>query len=158
VCNRPLAIPSEEWGDLKTIAIPEEYGREEDMDDATALAIRTMLAEENREAQNILKEQEAMTLNFLQEESKQRQIELDNKLYTCNICFDDLKIADIYILEDCEHRFCRECLGETCKAQINDGNTRDIKCPDPECDHIITYQEIRMLLMSRLQRDMKSFF
>ena len=105
-----------------------------------------LFEEENllcEEAHKRAREEEELTLKYLLEETKQKQIELDNKTYQCIICFEDLKIDQIYILEECHHRYCHTCLGEHCKSQIQDGNTRHIMCPFVGCNHSISYEEVK---------------
>lgn len=89
----------------------------------TQQAIRNML-EEEESIKRKDEQEETMTLQFLKEESKHNQKILDEKRYVCDICFGETSIDEIYILEDCFHRYCRECLGDHCKSQIVGGNTR----------------------------------
>ena len=95
----------------------------DDLSPNTQQAIRNMLEEEEN-IKRKEKQEETMTMDFLKEESKHNQKILDEKRYVCDICFGETRIDDIYILEECFHRYCRECLGDYCKTQIVGGNTR----------------------------------
>lgn len=91
--------------------------------------------------------------------------------FPCDICMDEHPAEEIYIIDECDHRFCRECMGEYVKlkierrelespsssASINNDSvephpsdvTRDatqpaygIRCPARGCHHIMGYSEI----------------
>lgn len=123
----------------------------------TERAIQRVLDEENTERNRIIQLEEKMTMEFLMEESKEKQKELDQCTYECSICLDDLKIDQIYILEECFHRYCRQCLNDHCKTQIQDGNTRQITCPTVDCNHIISYAEIQHVLSSEMLEKYETF-
>jgi len=59
------------------------------------------------------------------------------------ICLDEFKIGDMYIFDECYHRFCKSCLGDYFKSKIVEGTTRDITCPNTTCKRAITYNEVR---------------
>jgi len=80
---------------------------------------------------------------ILDEERNIREEELKQKTYTCLICFTDLKIEEMYTLDECNHRYCFECLKGFFISKINDGHTRNIHCPQTNCKHIIGYAEIK---------------
>jgi hypothetical protein len=86
---------------LQDIELPPEY---EDLSESMSRAVKTMLYEEKQARLEAEQREEELTSKYLRDESKERQKALDAKVYTCNICFDELKIDGIYILEDCNHR------------------------------------------------------
>lgn len=77
---------------------------------------------------------------------KLREEELAQRTYPCNICGDSFKLDGIYVLDECSHRYCRECLKGYLHSKINDGKTRDIRCPELECKHLVSYSEVRHLV------------
>lgn len=123
----------------------------------TERAIQSILDEEKAECERQAKLQEKMTMEFLMEEAKEKQKELDQKTYQCDICFDESKIDQIYILEECFHRYCRECLSDHCKTHILDGNTRKITCPTADCKHIISYAEIKHVVDGEMLEKYETF-
>ena len=81
----------------------------------------------------------------------ERQRELENKKYDCQICFDSYKIDEMYTLDECSHRFCFDCLKGHMDAHINDGNIK-IKCPSLDCEHFITETEVQHVDFGNLER------
>lgn len=45
------------------------------------------------------KEEEYLTQKFLKEEAQERQRKLDTKEYPCDICFGDVLVSDLYIID-----------------------------------------------------------
>ena len=50
---------------------------------------------------------QALINSLLEQDKKERQQELEVKTYMCAICFGDYGIEEIYILDGCFHRYCR---------------------------------------------------
>jgi hypothetical protein len=90
--------------------------------------------------------EEELTMRFLKDESERKQKELDKKTYECDICLSEITIEQLYILEECFHRYCKDCIADHCLSGINNGKVRRITCPSPDCKHILSYQEIRQLI------------
>eukprot|EP01112_Ceratiomyxa_fruticulosa_P018754 TRINITY_DN6046_c0_g1_i1.p1 TRINITY_DN6046_c0_g1~~TRINITY_DN6046_c0_g1_i1.p1 ORF type:complete len:581 (+),score=135.14 TRINITY_DN6046_c0_g1_i1:247-1989(+) len=109
-------------------------------------AIRLMILAEQEERKKAEQLNEAALKNLLEIERKERQKELDEKTYSCAICYTDCKIEEMYTLEDCYHRFCFDCLRGHFRTQVTEGATRTIRCPNPTCKHIVTYHEVRHVL------------
>ncbi|KAH3732776.1 ubiquitin-protein ligase [Pelomyxa schiedti] len=125
----------------------------EDEERASQQAILALLREEaeeerRRKAEESAQEEAAFKL-FIQQEQRARQAELDAMNYPCAICGDSFKIDNIYILEECFHKFCVECLEGHFTTQITDGNVREIKCPHPTCKHVISYAEVRHIVKNK---------
>lgn len=63
-----------------------------------------MIFSEEEERKN-----EELTRKLLEEERQKREDELKKKRYICTICYsNDKKDTDLYILDECNHRFCRD--------------------------------------------------
>jgi ariadne-1 len=63
--------------------------------------------------------------------------------FTCDICYD-LYHVDEAITLDCDHRFCKNCLGEYLKEKITSAEVSSDKlicpsCPTPISIHTIQY-------------------
>eukprot|EP01102_Stenamoeba_stenopodia_P016296 TRINITY_DN5678_c0_g1_i1.p1 TRINITY_DN5678_c0_g1~~TRINITY_DN5678_c0_g1_i1.p1 ORF type:complete len:591 (+),score=97.65 TRINITY_DN5678_c0_g1_i1:108-1775(+) len=80
---------------------------------------------------------------LLEEDKQIVDNELGSKEYTCPVCYSDYGIEDMYVIDECYHRFCFGCIGHYIKEQINQGNCKQIKCPDPTCSVNLHPQEIR---------------
>lgn len=63
---------------------------------------------------------------------------------TCKICFDDVPLSDIYIMDICEHKFCLTCLYQYLSSKINSFETDTIKCPS--CNRQMEQSEIKQIL------------
>ncbi|KAN0025751.1 hypothetical protein ACTFIU_005414 [Dictyostelium citrinum] len=110
--------------------------------------IKRLLEQEQNELERKRRDEElmekVMLKRFLEEEKIKKDLELENKRYTCEICFsDDLPLDKIYTLDDCHHRFCKECLTQHFKSKIFDGDCKSIQCPDTTCRRLVNYQEIK---------------
>ncbi len=100
--------------------------------------------------------EDRLTREFLEAEWRANQKLLDEKVYSCGICFCEEKIEDIYVLDDCFHRFCLLCMKEHCQAQISNGNTTEISCPHVGCQHKLSYEEVQQIVAT--DADTKSKF
>eukprot|EP00727_Mastigamoeba_balamuthi_P007458 m51a1_g3332 putative ibr domain containing protein (395) ;mRNA; f:373748-375750 len=112
-------------------------------DPETQELILRMLKEEAEAARTKAEEEEKKFMEFMEKEQQERQKELDSKTYPCLICGDDLPIDKVYILDECCHRFCRDCLEGYFSSKICEGVTRDIRCPSPGCKHLVSYDEVK---------------
>ncbi|KAL6042367.1 E3 ubiquitin-protein ligase arih2 [Balamuthia mandrillaris] len=125
----------------------EEFLQPEEDEEESLALINKLLEQEkaayekakaNEEAKN-----EELLKQLLRVEQEQKQKELEEKTYTCLICLDEVTIADIYIMEECYHKFCKDCLGMHFASNIKDGNTRNIGCPTPTCKRTVGYNEVK---------------
>jgi len=37
---------------------------------------------------------------------------------TCTICFDEISSEDLFLIQDCEHSFCKSCVGQYCNMKL----------------------------------------
>ena len=66
---------------------------------------------------------------------------------TCEICFSDVDLNNIFIFSDCYHYYCLECLKTTLKIQIEEKNKLNkIKCPFDGCNSQITFNDVKFIL------------
>ncbi|KAL6066785.1 RBR-type E3 ubiquitin transferase [Balamuthia mandrillaris] len=105
----------------------------------------------------ILRQEEELTMKFLEEERLERQREAEEREYSCPICYCDYKIAEMYTLDQCFHRFCFECIGQYLKVKIEEGQVRKIICPDPKCSETITPAEIKHCVSQELFEKFEEF-
>jgi len=70
--------------------------------------------------------------------------------FDCPICFDSIAPGSGYIFQECQHQYCGECLGSYYQVLIMSNKVIDIKCPNPNCEHLCTHGEIRFLLPEHL--------
>eukprot|EP01132_Coremiostelium_polycephalum_P001429 gene1429-1803_t len=96
------------------------------------------LQEEEDENERLFKE-------FMKNEQNQLEEEHRNRLHECSICYSELTIGDFYIMDECEHRFCRDCLVYHYKTQVG-AMFPNIKCPHTTCKKIVTYEEVKHIL------------
>jgi hypothetical protein len=55
-----------------------------------------------------------------------------------------------YTLDECSHKYCRDCLRQYVESRVNDNRVKDIRCPEPGCTHILGHHEIRHVLSKEL--------
>lgn len=94
---------------------------------------------------------------LLQEDQQLKEKELNAKSYMCSICSDEYPIEDIYVLDDCFHRFCFACLAAYVKTSILDGNCNRMKCPELDCEKLLHPGEIRHLVDPELFAKFETF-
>eukprot|EP01100_Stratorugosa_tubuloviscum_P001772 TRINITY_DN139_c4_g1_i1.p1 TRINITY_DN139_c4_g1~~TRINITY_DN139_c4_g1_i1.p1 ORF type:complete len:726 (+),score=250.22 TRINITY_DN139_c4_g1_i1:68-2179(+) len=85
----------------------------------------------------------ALIQQIMEEERKEREKELETKTYICPICEGDYPIEEFYLLDECNHRICLECLGQYLKTKIVEGEVKEIKCPLTNCKMQIKASEIK---------------
>ena len=51
-------------------------------------------------------------------------------------------------MDECNHKFCVECLEDNFEYAIKNGNTKDIGCPRKECKHKVGFFEIKQVIKS----------
>jgi len=108
--------------------------------------------EENNRKQKEEEDSEAFIRQLLDEEKRKLQDELDHKHYLCLICGDEYSIENIYVLDNCNHKYCIDCLEQMLMVKINDGSVQEINCPDPTCGNQIDYNQIKQIV-----RDERTF-
>lgn len=74
--------------------------------------------------------------------ARQLQMEFDNEHKSkangvkCQYCSKETSVEDLFILDDCTHKFCQPCLKEYVKQQI--AVSVAIKCPIQGCGKTIS--------------------
>ncbi|XP_077984115.1 E3 ubiquitin-protein ligase RNF14-like [Glandiceps talaboti] len=64
----------------------------------------------------------------------EQQRVFNSALFTCNVCFNEKLGVSCINFQGCDHVYCKECMKEYFKVQINDGNVKGLSCPDTDCD------------------------
>lgn len=80
------------------------------------------------------------------------------KVFTCNICFDDIGIADGIVLKNCLHELCKNCFID----QVNNSEDYEVICPNVGCEEFLQDREIQVLLPAEdfekhLDKSLKSY-
>jgi len=96
------------------------------------------------------RETEAFIKQLLETEKREREAALERKTYECAICCTDYKVDQIYIVDICSHKFCRDCLQQYLQVKIGEGTggVKRIRCPSPSCPTELTPDEIKQLVSS----------
>lgn len=88
-------------------------------------------------------------------DKKENKIEkVQPQKMNCGICLDETPIEDIYIMDECEHKFCKSCLCDYIKIKIKNGETDGILCPVLTCRREIQIREMTHLVS---KEDMKKY-
>ena len=72
--------------------------------------------------------------------------EFRNSYHLCPICFEEKMGGTCIYLNECEHTFCKGCLGGYLSTLIRDCNIKGLKCPDMSCRRPIAPLKLRHLL------------
>ncbi|XP_019645634.1 PREDICTED: E3 ubiquitin-protein ligase RNF14-like [Branchiostoma belcheri] len=85
--------------------------------------------------------QEILRVNYAKEfETFQRNTQ------ECGICFDSKLGAEFFLMSECRHFFCHECVAGYCQIHVKDGTVQQISCPDEGCDGSLPPGVIRQVL------------
>ncbi|KAL9654247.1 hypothetical protein ABK040_010279 [Willaertia magna] len=69
----------------------------------------------------------------------------ENTVIECPICYEQKKAEDgIYIMDNCNHKFCSNCIYEYVKDKILTADVDNIKCL--ECDRQLSVDEVKQIL------------
>lgn len=72
----------------------------------------------------------------------------------CSICYTDME--EITTVEECNHSFCKECITEYIKTQIDIGKT-EIICPTNTCKTVLASTQILFLINEATKEKYESF-
>ena len=88
------------------------------------------------------------TFNFDLEEGKSNaERNKAESEFTCEVCYDDVKIEDQVMMEDCGHRLCTECFQGYCESKVAAGpDAVQATCPDQKCKMIVPTRIFKQLL------------
>ncbi|KYR00172.1 hypothetical protein DLAC_03326 [Tieghemostelium lacteum] len=93
-------------------------------------------------------ENDRLFKEFMKSEQEKLEKGHNERSYLCSICYDDLPIQDFYIMDECYHRFCIDCIQQHYLSQIRSGYS-DIKCPQNLCKYKVKYQEVQHILKGK---------
>ncbi|KAJ8266812.1 hypothetical protein GJAV_G00134970 [Gymnothorax javanicus] len=130
------ALPERKRGEVEVTA-----GKGEDGDGPESLDPRAVMEVDPRV--NILPQ----LLDF---DEAQRQKVFDSKVFSCNICFSEKLGSSCLLFKECQHVYCRACLGEYFQIQIRDGNVQCLNCPEPKCTSVATPSQVKLLVGEEL--------
>jgi hypothetical protein len=144
------------------LLLAEETGKTKTQEELDQEFIRKMLMEEEktgtRGPQDDTDEETRKLIESLMAEDRKRlQVEAESKEYDCPICFDNFTIERMFVLDNCFHKYCRDCLSDMMHVKINEGIVTEIKCPDPNCGAVIDHVEIKRLVDVELYKKYEDF-
>ncbi|KYQ89364.1 hypothetical protein DLAC_10027 [Tieghemostelium lacteum] len=93
----------------------------------------------------LVDENDRLFKEFMKSEQQQLEKQHNKKTYECSICYDELTIKDFYIMDECNHKFCIDCLHGHYRSQVR-SRFPDIKCPQNLCKYKVSYQEVKHIL------------
>lgn len=108
--------------------------------------------EKARIEMNAIIAQREATMRSLSEE-KRLQIQkiqaLEEKTYECEICMDDVLMRDLFTVDTCFHRFCKNCMRFHIESQIESRTFIDndsvigVVCPGNGCENVLGVHEVK---------------
>eukprot|EP01118_Nematostelium_gracile_P012965 TRINITY_DN4822_c0_g1_i1.p1 TRINITY_DN4822_c0_g1~~TRINITY_DN4822_c0_g1_i1.p1 ORF type:complete len:335 (+),score=75.90 TRINITY_DN4822_c0_g1_i1:145-1005(+) len=81
---------------------------------------------------------------FARSLQKSEQAKTEKSTASCHQCKASVSMDDIYILDDCNHRFCRNCLKTYVASEVL--KTVTIECPLKECTKELSVRDMKDLL------------
>ena len=66
--------------------------------------------------------------------------------YCCGVCFSEKIGAACIAFPKCEHVFCRECISEYFKVQIESGSVKALNCPETKCESQALPSQVKTLV------------
>ncbi|XP_060890516.1 E3 ubiquitin-protein ligase RNF14-like [Labrus mixtus] len=93
---------------------------------------------------------QALLSQLLIYNATQKQKEFSTTVFDCDICFVGWLGSECVQLLECDHIFCRGCLGEFCKLQITEGNVEGVTCPNADCPATPTPAQVKSLVGEEL--------
>lgn len=64
--------------------------------------------------------------------------------FVCHLCRNAILIENLYILDECDHRFCRKCLEDYINVGLRTGV--NVSCPLVSCQKQLSYRNLEQLL------------
>ncbi|KAH3764211.1 E3 ubiquitin-protein ligase RNF19A [Pelomyxa schiedti] len=80
----------------------------------------------------------------------------ETETYLCPICFTDVPLNELFVLDTCFHRYCTQCMQEYLTTNIFSGVTQ-LKCPNPSCKEDVTRQEVKSVVDRRTYDKFEEF-
>jgi hypothetical protein len=145
--------------------IQAELDRENEEAEARAareLAER-LAAEDDEEERRCERESEEAVARILGDDARARGapavstslVSDISQVSTCAICTEERAGREMFLVEDCFHAFCFECMRRHILSRMESAHATDIPCPEPSCKRQLAPHEIRHCLVSCL--DLASF-
>lgn len=69
---------------------------------------------------------------------------IEQKEIECQICFSNIEIDNLIIMDKCNHYFCIDCIENFLKVNIKDRKL-SLKCPDINCKLKLDYNTIKLI-------------
>lgn len=76
---------------------------------------------------------------------------------TCNVCYELIKQEDFFVLEQCGHEFCKECMTQQLKTLVETCTVSKLKCLDYECRELLTDEQSRAVLDDATYKILKRY-
>jgi len=70
----------------------------------------------------------------------------DQENFTCPICYCDYEESSIVTLPACQHKFCKECMHNYIKKQMNEFQVLRIQCPQDKCEENLPDTHLKDIL------------
>lgn len=111
---------------------------------------------QSKESKDIeLKIKELKDFNKIIPDNNKNNIIAPNNNNICQICFDEMSSKTFQL--KCAHLFCKECIMEYLKEEINNSRVAKINCPYPKCKQQFTENNITDLLSKEYVTKYKRF-
>jgi len=135
---KPIPSPTRDEGDF---ALALKLQQEEE----------AKLTAQNKKEDHTRSDQE-LALRLMEEDRQKHQTLQDN--VKCQKCQKETSLEDIYILDECTHKFCQKCIRQYVEDQIQ--TTVNLCCPLPSCKKTLSVRDLKDLMPKKRKIDSKS--
>jgi len=132
-----------------------DHGMDVDGED-TAFPLALPLHREEEEAQNRtskrphISEDEAFARSLAEKEKTRSE----TSTIKCQLCSKGVSSEDLYILDECTHRFCKTCIKDYVEKKVS--TSVALECPFAECKKALSVRDMKDLLPNKEEKP--SFF
>ncbi len=99
----------------------------------TELDAEPELTHDSRAIQDIAC-QDLLLPTILDHDAQQQELDFQNTLFTCQVCFMEKLGCLCLSFTGCDHVYCKDCMKGYFEVQIAEGNVQGLICPSDKCD------------------------
>ncbi|KAL5012716.1 hypothetical protein ScPMuIL_011267 [Solemya velum] len=103
------------------------------------------LAYDKRGIQDIAS-QDCLLPAILDFDKQAREQEFNRTIFCCKVCFNEKIGARCLNFSGCDHVYCKECMKDYFRIQIDDGNVKSLYCPEEKCESQAHPSQIKQLV------------
>ncbi|CAD5111223.1 unnamed protein product [Dimorphilus gyrociliatus] len=104
----------------------------------------------NKKAVNFNLSPEEIVEYVLEHNKQTLEIEFENSLHDCAICFESMSGRNCFRFIPCDHAFCNNCITDYFRVLIDEGSVNNLVCPSDKCESEALPQQVKKCLSEGL--------